>query len=402
MIQYGSVGRLAAIALLTAGLAGPVAAQAPAAPAPLLVAKKTFEMPSYHTRNGAELRNVKVGWESYGQLNAAKDNAILVAHFFSGNSHVAGRYAASDPAPGYWDSIVGPGKAIDTDKYFVLSVDSLVNLNTGDPNTVTTGPATINPATGKPYGSSFPVVSIRDFVEVQKALVESLGIKKLHAVAGASMGSFQVLEWAVSHPEMVARALPVIGAPQTDGWVKAWLHAWTFPILTDPNWKGGDYYGGPAPEAGLTHALAMVTLHARSPEWVDRIAGTKIAAGQQPATNLKDTYQINNVILTAARARAKVADAAHFVYLVRANELFLNEYPDLDAAYSRVKAKVLVLSASTDRLFPPAQGQMLRDILRKHGADATYAEIAGDGGHIDGVTPPVAGSAALIKAFIDK
>ena len=121
--------------------------------------------------------------------------------------HAAGKYAASDAAPGYWDAIIGPGKAIDTNKYFVLSSDTLVNLSTGDPKTITTGPASTNPDTGKPYGLDFPIVTVRDFVEVQKALVESLGIKKLALVAGPSMGSLQTFEWAASHPEMVAKAM---------------------------------------------------------------------------------------------------------------------------------------------------------------------------------------------------
>ena len=121
---------------------------------------------------------VRVGWESYGTLNEAKDNAILVTHFFSANSHAAGRYHADDPDPGYWDAIIGPGKPLDTDRYFVLSSDTLVNLNAKDPNMVTTGPASIDPGTGRPYGMSFPVVTIRDFVNVQKALLDSLGIRR--------------------------------------------------------------------------------------------------------------------------------------------------------------------------------------------------------------------------------
>ena len=167
---------------LTAALALAVALSTPAGAYDGLVEKKTFSMPSYTTVNGATIKNVTVGYESYGSLNAARDNVILVAHFFSGNSHAAGKYAAADPAAGYWDAIIGSGKPIDTDRFFVISSDTLVNLNVKDGKTVTTGPASINPDTGKPYGMSFPIVTIRDFVNVQKALLDSLGIKKLHAV----------------------------------------------------------------------------------------------------------------------------------------------------------------------------------------------------------------------------
>jgi homoserine O-acetyltransferase/O-succinyltransferase len=160
-----------------------------------LVEKKTFTLPSYTTVVGnTTLKDVKIGWESYGTLNADKSNAILITHYFSGTSHAAGRYKADDPAPGYWDAIIGPGKPLDTDKYFILASDTLVNLNAKDPNVVTTGPASIEPGTNRPYGPRFPIVTIRDFVNVQKALVESLGITRLAAVAGASMGALQAYE----------------------------------------------------------------------------------------------------------------------------------------------------------------------------------------------------------------
>src|SRR3954463_4538753 len=150
----------------------------------MLVEKKVFELPHFTTRGGELLRNVRIGWESYGTLNRDRSNAILVTHYFSATSHAAGRYAADDALPGYWDPIIGPGKAIDTDKFFVLSSDTLVNLNAGDPKVVTTGPASIDPDTGKRYGMGFPVVSIDDFVAIQKALVESFGIRRLRAIAG--------------------------------------------------------------------------------------------------------------------------------------------------------------------------------------------------------------------------
>src|SRR5207244_6347989 len=142
------------------------------------VEKKTVAMPAYATGGRTTIKGVRVGYETYGTLNAARDNVVLVAHFYSGNSHAAGKYAASDPAPGYWDAIIGSGKPIDTDRFFVVSSDTLVNLNLKDPNTITTGPASIDPDTGKAYGMTFPIVTIRDFVNVQKALLDSLGITR--------------------------------------------------------------------------------------------------------------------------------------------------------------------------------------------------------------------------------
>lgn len=141
---------------------------------------------------------MKVGYETYGRLSAAKDNAIFIPHMFLGTSHAAGKYAPDDPAPGYWDAIIGPGRPIDTDKYFVVSADALANTNARDQHVVTTGPASIDPATGRPYGTSFPMIALRDSVNLHKALLDHLGVRKLQAVAGWSMGAMQAFDWAAA------------------------------------------------------------------------------------------------------------------------------------------------------------------------------------------------------------
>jgi len=230
------------------------------------VDKKTFALPAYTTVGGKALKDVKVGYETYGKLNAAGDNAIFVPHFFSGTSHAAGKYAASDAAPGYWDPIIGAGRPIDTDRFFVVSADALANLNVKDPKVVTTGPASIDPATGKPYGMTFPVVSYRDTVRVHKALLDSLGVKKLHAVAGASGGSIQAMEWAALYPDFVPRVVHVIG-PGFDihPYVIEIINMWTTPIMLDARWKGGDYYGREEPLDGVAVALENVTITTRAP-----------------------------------------------------------------------------------------------------------------------------------------
>src|SRR5438105_12806219 len=217
-----------------------------------LVEKQVFTLPTYTTAGGKTRTNVRDGNETYGKLNATGDNAIFIPHFFSGTSHAAGKYKAADAAPGYWDSIIGAGKPIDTDKYFVISADTLVNLNTKDPNVTTTGPASTDPDTGKPYGMTFPVVTYRDSVRVHKALVDSLGVKKMHAVAGASGGSMQAMEWAALSPEFVERVVHVIG-PGFDisPYVVEMLDVWTLPIRLDPKWSGRDYYGKEEPLAGV-------------------------------------------------------------------------------------------------------------------------------------------------------
>ncbi|HYT96857.1 MAG TPA: homoserine O-acetyltransferase, partial [Casimicrobiaceae bacterium] len=262
------------------------------------VEKQVFTMASYTTVGGKTLKNVRVGYETYGKLNAAGDNAIFVPHFFSGNSHAAGKYKPSDAAAGYWDPIIGAGKPIDTDKYFVISADTLANLNTKDPNVTTTGPATIDPDTGKPYGMAFPIVSYRDSVRVHKALIDSLGVKKLHAVAGASGGSIQAMEWAALYPDFVERVVHVIG-PGFDisPFVLEMLDVWTLPIKLNPKWNNGDYYGKDEPTAGLAQALKIVTITARANGWAERMFGYKWADAQKdPSAAMNNVYAIEDTI----------------------------------------------------------------------------------------------------------
>jgi len=362
---------------------------------PMIVRKKTFELPEYRTEGGRTIKQVKIGWESYGTLNADKSNAILVTHFFSGTSHAAGRYAAADPAPGYWDSIIGPGKAIDTNTYFVLSSDTLVNLNANSPNVVTTGPASIDPDTGKPYGMSFPVVSIRDFVNVEKALVDSLGIRKLHAVVGASMGALQAYEWGVNHPDMVERLVPVIGAAGGDPFLVAWLDVWGQPIRLDSKWNGGDYYGKEAPNAGLAAALKVISLHANQEEWARGTFGLQPAAeDRKPGAAMGNEFKIVAALDAAGKARAAGADANHLLYLVKANQLAA-------ADPARIKAPTLLINSPTDLVFPPAWIERTAAAIRSAGTPVERATVTGPNGHLNGVLH-IAQAGPAIAAFLAK
>jgi homoserine O-acetyltransferase len=369
----------------------------------LIVEKKTFEIASLKMQAGPTLKGVKVGWESYGTLNADKSNAILICHFFSANSHAAGKYAASDAAPGYWDAIIGPGKAIDTTKYFVISVDSLVNLNTGDGRTVTTGPATVDPATGKPYGMTFPVTTIRDFVEVQKAVLDSLGIGKLAMVAGASMGALQTYEWAAAYPDRVAKIMPVIGYAEADAHLIAWLDIWAAPIRLDANWNGGDYYGKTPPSAGLALALKLVTLHANHYDWANASFGRKPAKeGVSPASSLDAKFQIEATLDGAGAARAKVSDANHFLYLAKANQLFVaGGAATLEEALKRIKAPTLLITSPKDQVFHADGINRMRDQLKANGISVEHVELKGNRGHLDGVLS-IKQAETQIAAFVSK
>ena len=368
----------------------------------LIVEKKIFELPSFTTQSGRTLKQVRVGWESYGTLNADKSNAVLICHFFSGNSHAAGKYAAADPQPGYWDAIIGPGKAIDTDRYFVIASDTLVNLNTGDPKTTTTGPASIDPDTGKPYGLDFPVVTVRDFVEVQKALVESLGIKRLALVAGPSMGSLQTFEWAASHPEMVAKAMPVIGAAEADAMLIGWLDVWAAPILVDPDWNGGDYYGKAPPLAGLAKALTAVTLQANHQDWANATFGRRPAKeGEEPGKALANRFQVQSVLDNAGMARAKLSDANHFLYLIKANQLFAAGGISLADGMAKIRAPMLYITQPKDLVFTPDMVARTVKAAQDAGRDVTHVTIDGVRGHLDGVMSMKQAEGA-IRAFLAK
>jgi homoserine O-acetyltransferase/O-succinyltransferase len=391
---------IAAAALWTGGVATPASAD------DLLVKKQAFDLPSFTTEGGRTLRNIRVGWESYGTLNADKSNAILICHFFSANSHAAGKYEQGEKVPGYWDAIIGPGKAIDTDKWFVLSVDSLVNLNTGDPNTITTGPASADPDTGKPYGLNFPVVTIGDFVEVQKALVETLGIRKLHMVAGPSMGALQTYEWAASHPEMVDRIMPVIGFPAADANLIAWLDIWSAPVRLDPKWNHGDYYGKEPPLDGLALALKIITLHANHWEWADASFGRKWAKdGQDPAGSLDTPYLADAALSAAGYARARVSDANHLLYLAKANQLFVagsrSGARTLEDAAARLKAPTLLITSPRDLVFHKDGVESFVAAMKQAGNPVQHLLLEGNRGHLDGVIS-IQQAQDQIRAFVNR
>lgn len=392
-------GLLAATALLAAGTVMPgLLHPAGAQPAPEVLEKRVFEAGAFQTRGGATIPNTRIGYQTMGRLNAAGDNAVLICHFFSGNSHAFGRLSANGPA-GYWDAIIGPGKAIDTEKYFVVSADTLVNVNVPDANTVTTGPASINPDTGRPWGMAFPVIAMRDFVEVQKRLLDSLGVKRLALVAGPSNGGLQTIEWAAAYPGFVARAMPVIAA-EIDAWMQGWLDLWEAPIRLDPNWREGDYYalGREPPLRGLAEAWKIVTLQARDRAWA-RQYDRKLPEGQDPARRIGDRFAIEKWLDDAAMARAKTSDANSFLYMVRANQLFLNDYPSLEAAMAGTTARWLVIPSPTDRVFLQDGAQEFIEVLRKAGKPVATAEVVGPLGHLNGVV----GMAPLgdrIRAFL--
>jgi homoserine O-acetyltransferase len=362
-----------------------------------LVQKRVFRLPVYATEGGALIREVQVGYETWGTLNAAGDNAVFIPHYYSGTSHAAGKYADSDAAPGYWDAIIGPGRAIDTERFFVVSADALCNLNVHDPHVVTTGPASIDPDSGAPYGMRFPTVTMADSVHVHRALIDSLGVTRLHAVAGASGGSIQAMEWAVHYPELVERVVHVIGPGfSISPWVIALLDAWVAPVRLDPNWNNGDYYGGAAPLAGVTQALKVVALTARHWEWAQNNFGYQLAdPARLPAASMDHLFRIQEVLQQNAALAARLVDGNHMIYMARANQLY-----NVEQRIGRIKARILFCPAATDLVFPTQFAQGAAHKFRAAGGQAQVFVIEGDGGHLDGVFN-IARASAAIRAFIE-
>ncbi|CAN5269458.1 homoserine O-acetyltransferase [soil metagenome] len=344
--------------------------------------RQVFSLDELTTAAGQVIRNIKAGFETYGTLNADRSNAILICHHFSGNAHAAGRYSDADPLPGWWDCAIGPGKIFDTDKYFVIASDSLVNLYAMDGMTVTTGPASVNPATGEVFGPDFPLVSVTDFVRVQKRLLEYLGIDKLVAVAGPSGGSAQAIEWSVEFPECVPRVIAVISPGLViHPYAAAMMDCWARPITVDAAWNGGRYDPSRQPITGLLESLRLTTLSALSYEALESQFGWAIAEeGKDPALSLVNEFKADAMLGAIAATRARAMDANHFLYMVRAYKLY-----NVVQRVARARAKYLFVPAQTDLIFPPHLSEAAAASLRAAGRSAEVVMLKGSGGHLDGL-----------------
>ncbi|HYG59117.1 MAG TPA: homoserine O-acetyltransferase [Symbiobacteriaceae bacterium] len=326
-----------------------------------------------------------VGYETYGQLSPARDNAILICHPFGGTSHAAGRYGADDPATGWWDHLIGSGKAFDTDKYFVIAVDSLCNLSVKSPLVITTGPATINPATGRPYGSDFPQISMRDNVRLQYQLLQSLGIDRLVCVAGPSTGGFQALEWAVTYPDMVDRVVAVAATHQSPAiFALAVCQAGIDAVTADPAFKGGHYYDSEGPTAGLQRAAFLVSTLMHSDAWAWNMWERKTAPGSMhPRADREGRFAFQAGMAELAEALAQDWDANHFVYTARAALLHDIGYANrgLEVAAQKIKARLLLVAISGDMLFPPEASKPLAEAVNRYGGNAEVALMESGAGH---------------------
>jgi homoserine O-acetyltransferase/O-succinyltransferase len=324
---------------------------------------------------GRRLESVAVAYECYGRLNAARDNAILVCHALSGGAHAAGRHEGA-AKPGWWDVMIGPGKAFDTDRYFVISSNVLGSCYG------TTGPSSTDPSTGRPYGSRFPVVTIGDMVRVQRALVGSLGVARLRAVAGGSMGGMQALQWAVQYPDAVDSVIALATSPRHSPQQIAFNEIARRAVMGDPRWCGGDYYGGEPPRSGLAVARMLGHVTYLSDRGMHRRFGRRRST-DGPQYSFGREFEVEAYLEHQAQAFVDRFDANSLLYLSRAIDYFdlVPAGGALGDAFGGSDATFLFLTFSSDWLYPPYHLEEVADAAASAGRTVRYREIPSDYGH---------------------
>jgi homoserine O-acetyltransferase/O-succinyltransferase len=348
---------------------------------------------------GRELHPIRIAYETYGTISAARDNVILVCHALSGDAHAAG-FARRPPAEstrdgfgaddrdgtagkglGWWDGMIGPGKAFDTDRYHVVSTNLLGGCRG------TTGPSSVNPATGKPYGSDFPVITVADMVRAERAFLNEFGIERLAAVAGGSLGGMQAFEWAIRYPDQVDAIVAIASTPALQPQGVAWNAIARNAIMADPAWQGGHYYGtGRKPDAGMGVARMVGHITYLSAQSLGDKFGRRLQFSDDIRYTLTDPeFEVENYLRYQADAFVKRFDANTYLYTSRALTYFdlARQYGNgtLIDALRDVRARTLLIAFSSDWLYPPSCSEHLNDALRTLGKDVEYHLIEAPYGH---------------------
>ncbi|HQA21457.1 MAG TPA: homoserine O-acetyltransferase [Methanomassiliicoccaceae archaeon] len=345
--------------------------------------------------SGAKIGPLRIAYETYGRLNKDRSNAILVCHPLSGDAHAAG-FHDGESRPGWWDIAIGPGKGFDTTKFFVICSNVLGGCKG------TTGPSSIDPATGRPYGTSFPVVTIKDMVNAQKMLVDRLGITQLFAVAGGSMGGMQALQWAVSYPEMMRKAVVIASTAYSTPQQIAFNAVGRKAIISDPAWNKGDYYGRRPPSDGLSLARMVGHITYLSDESMLHKFGRNLQGKETVGFDFSTDFQVESYLNHQGDSFIKRFDPNSYLYITKAIDYFdLNVRGSLITGLSGVKAEVLVIGISSDWLYPPYQSQEIVTALRANGLKAFYGEIRSNYGH-DAFLLEQGQLNYLLKSFLDQ
>lgn len=363
-----------------------------------LVERKFFTLDEpVALESGERLENVTLAYETYGALNHAKSNAILICHALSGDAHVAGFHLGADKG-GWWEIMVGPGKAIDTGRYFVICSNILGSCMGS------TGPSSINPKTGKAYGLAFPVVTIADMVKAQKALIDHLGIGKLLSVIGGSIGGMQTLEWSISFPSMVFSAIPLATAQRHSALAIAFNEVARQAIMADPHWQHGDYYEGQKPDLGLAVARMIGHITYLSDTAMRNKFGRRLQDKNDFSFNFDADFQVESYLRHQGTKFVNRFDANSFLYITKAADYFdltNKRTADQQSVFSRAEARYLVVSFTSDWLYPTRKSKAMVKAMKKHNINVSFCEIEAEWGH-DAFLLPNPRLADMLSGFLDR
>lgn len=362
---------------------------------------KNFGEKGFVLENGKTLPELEIRYETYGALNNKKDNAIWVCSPLTADAHVAGYYSETDKKPGWWDALIGKGKPIDTDKFFIVCSNILGGCKG------TTGPASINPKTAKPYGSNFPTITIGDMVHAQKELAEFLGISELYCVIGGSMGGFQAMKWAIYYPELVERCIIIASSTRFSSQALGFEIVARDIITQDPNYNNGDYYESVRPNIGLSNARKLAHITYLSAVGMEqKFKRTQDNENKNHAVTYSTPFDLNLPLESYLRYQgAKFVDrfdANSYLHIAHATDSFdlETEYGSLENAFKNVKAEFLNVNLSTDWLFPPHESRRITSALLNLDKIVTSLELNTQFGH-DGFLIEVGDLGRAVGRFLD-
>lgn len=355
----------------------------------------TFAQPPQELKldGGQKLGPVTLAYETYGTLNSDKTNAILICHALSGDAHAAG-FHGDDKEAGWWDAMIGPGKAFDTTKYFCICPNVIGGCKGS------TGPSSINPKTGKPYGLDFPIITISDMVDAQKYLIDFFGIEKLLCVVGGSMGGMQVLQWVASYPERVKCAIPIATALKHSPQQIAFDEVGRQAVMADPDWNGGNYYGQSQPEKGLAVARMIGHITYMSDQSMEEKFSRRLKE-KNYSFKFKTDFEVEGYLRYRGDNFVKRFDANAYLYITKAMDYFDLSGDKLIPHGKAIETRFLVIAFQSDWLYPLHQSQEIVRRLKIGHADATYCEIKSTYGH-DAFLLEIEEETHLIKHFLDK
>lgn len=345
-------------------------------------------------KSGIKFGPITLAYETYGKLNADRSNAILIFHALTGDAHAA-FWREGDKHPGWWDDMIGPGKAFDTDKYFIICSNVIGGCKGS------TGPSSINPATGKPYGLTFPVITVEDMVVAQKHLIDHLGIKKLYSACGGSMGGLMALKWSVLYPDTLRSCILIATNYRHTAQQIALHEVARQAIMSDPNWNKGDYYDKALPAQGMSVSRMIGHITYMSEKSMEEKFGRRLKDKQKLGYDFSHDFEVENYLKYRGESFVSRFDANSYLYLSKALDYFdLSEEGDLQKTFKPAKSKFLIVTFTSDWLYPSYQSKEMVKAMKANDLDISFIEIKTDYGH-DSFLVEIDGQSKLVRNFLN-